>query len=139
MNTDKNQRDKGTMSSELNREEINQFTEKIIACVYRVSNTLGSGFLEKVYENALAIELRNNGVKVEQQHPIKVFYDGQAVGDFAADLLVEGCVIVELKAVRTFDDVHSAQCLNYLKATGLTICLLVNFGRPRVEIKRLVL
>ena len=139
MNTDKIQRDNGLNSSESNREEINQLTEKIIACVYRVSNTLGSGFLEKVYENALAIELRNNGLKVEQQHPIKVFYDGQTVGDFAADLLVESCVIVELKAVRILDDVHSAQCLNYLKATGLKICLLVNFGRPRVEIKRLVL
>jgi len=127
------------MSSESNQVEINQLTEKIIACVYRVSNTLGSGFLEKVYENALAIELRNNGLKVEQQHPIKVYYDGQAVGDFAADLLVESSVIVELKAVRTFDDVHSAQCLNYLKATNLKLCLLVNFGRPRVEIKRLVL
>ena len=127
------------MSSESNQVEIYQLTEKIIACVYRVSNTLGSGFLEKVYENALAIELRNNGLKVEQQHPIKVYYDGQAVGDFAADLLVESSVIVELKAVRTFDDVHSAQCLNYLKATNLKLCLLVNFGRPRVEIKRLVL
>ena len=139
MNTDKTQRDNGSMSSESNREGINQLTEKLIACNYRVSNTLGSGFLEKVYENALAIELRNNGLKVQQQHPIKVFYDGQAVGDFAADLLVESCVIVELKAVRTFDDVHSAQCLNYLKATNLKLCLLVNFGRPRVEIKRLVL
>ena len=139
MNTDKIKRDNGSNSSESNREEINQLTEKIIACVYRVSNTLGSGFLEKVYENALAIELRNNGLKVEQQHPIKVYYDGQAVGDFAADLLVESCVIVELKAVRTFNDVHSAQCLNYLKATNLKLCLLVNFGRPRVEIKRLVL
>ena len=139
MNTDRIQGDKGSMSSESNQVEINQLTEKIIACIYRVSNTLGSGFLEKVYENALAIELRNNGVKVVQQHPIKVLYDGQAVGDFAADLLVENCVIVELKAVRTLDDVHSAQCLNYLKATGLKICLLVNFGRPRVEIKRLVL
>ena len=139
MNTDKIERDNGSNSSESNREEINQLTEKLIACIYRVSNTLGSGFLEKVYENALAIELRNNGLKVEQQHPIKVFYDGQAVGDFAADLLVESCVIVELKAVRTFEAVHSAQCLNYLKATGLKICLLVNFGRPRVEIKRLVL
>ena len=127
------------MSSESNQVEINQLTEKIIACVYRVSNTLGSGFLEKVYENALAIELRNNGLKVEQQHPFKVYYDGQAVGDFAADLLVESCVIVELKAVRTFDDFHSAQCLNYLKATSLKLCLLVNLGRPRVEIKRLVL
>ena len=70
---------------------------------------------------------------------IKVFYDGQAVGDFAAHLLVDSGVIVELKAVRTLDDVHSAQCLNYLKATGLKICLLVNFGRPRVDIRRLVL
>ena len=139
MNTDKIQGDKGSMSSESNQVEINQLTEKIIACVYRVSNTLGSGFLEKVYENALAIELRNNGLKVEQQHPIKVYYAGQAVGDFAADLLVEGCVIVELKAVRAFEDVHSAKCLNYLKATSLKLCLLVNFGRPRVEIKRLVL
>ena len=139
MNTDRIQGDKGSMSSESNQVEINQLTEKIIACVYRVSNTLGSGFLEKVYENALAIELRNNGLKVEQQHPIKVFYDGQAVGDFAVDLLVESRVIVELKAVRIFDDVHSAQCLNYLKATNLKLCLLVNFGRPRVEIKRLVL
>ena len=139
MNTDKIQRDNGLNSSESNREEINQLTEKIIACVYRVSNTLGSGFLEKVYENALAIELSNYGLKVEQQHPIKVYYAGQAVGDFAADLLVEGCVIVELKAVRTFEDVHSAQCLNYLKATNLKLCLLVNFGRPRVETKRLVL
>ena len=127
------------MSPASHQGEFDQLTEKIIACVYRVSNTLGSGFLEKVYENALAIELRKSGLTVEQQHPIKVFYDGQVVGDFAADLLIESCVIVELKAARTFEDVHSAQCLNYLKATGLKICLLVNFGRPRVEIKRLVL
>ena len=121
------------------RSEINRITEKIIACVYRVGNTLGSGFLEKVYENALAIELRKNGLKVEQQHPIKVFYNNEPVGDFAADLLVEDSVVVELKSARALDDVHSAQCLNYLKATGLTVCLLVNFGRPRVEIKRLIL
>ena len=107
------------MSSESNQEGINQLTEKIIACVFHVSNTVGSGFLEKVYENPMVIELRNNGLKVTQQHPIKVFYNSQAVGDFAADLLVGSCVIVELKAVRTLDDVHSAQCLNYLKATGL--------------------
>ena len=127
------------MTSEERRSEINRVTERIITCVYRVSNTLGSGFLEKVYENALAIELRKNGLKVEQQHPIRVFYSSEPVGDFAADLLVEDCVIVELKAARSLDDIHSAQCLNYLKATGLTICLLVNFGRPRVEIKRLIL
>ena len=127
------------MTSEERRSEINLITERIITCVYRVSNTLGSGFLEKVYENALAIELRKNELKVEQQHPIRVFYNSEPVGDFAADLLVEDCVIVELKAARSLDDIHSAQCLNYLKATRLTICLLVNFGRPRVVIKRLIL
>ena len=121
------------------RSEINGVTERIIACVYRVSNTLGSGFLEKVYENALAIELRNNGLRVEQQHPIRVMYNNDPVGDFAADLLVEDCVIVELKSARMLDDVHSAQCLNYLKATDVKVCLLVNFGRSRAEVKRIVL
>lgn len=121
------------------RAEINRITEKIIACVFRVSNTLGSGFLEKVYENALAIELRKNGLKIEQQHAIRVFYNNEPVGDFAADLFVEDCVIVELKSARTLDDIHSAQCLNYLKATGVTVCLLVNFGKPRAEVKRIVL
>jgi GxxExxY protein len=123
---------------EHDRSYINEVTEGIITCAYRVSNTLGSGFLEKVYENALAIELRKNRLKVEQQHPIRVFYDNQPVGDFAADLLVEDCVIVELKSARMLDEVYSAQCLNYLKATGLKICLLLNFGRPRAEVKRFV-
>ena len=121
------------------RLEINRITEKIINCVYRVSNTLGSGFLEKVYENALAIELRKNGLRVEQQHPIIVFYDNNLVGDFVADLLVEDSVLVEMKAAKTLDEVHSAQCMNYLKATGLKVCLLVNFGRPRADVKRIVL
>ena len=120
------------------RSEINRITERIINCAYRVSNTLGSGFLEKVYENALAIELRKNGLRVEQQRPIKVFYEKSLVGDFVADLLVEDSVIVELKAAKTVDEVHSAQCMNYLKATGLKICLLVNFGRPQAQIKRIV-
>ena len=119
--------------------KINQVTERIIACVFRVGNTLGCGFLEKVYENALTIELRQNGFKVEQQHLIRVFYHNEPVGDFAADLLIEDCVIVELKSARMLDDVHAAQCLNYLKATGLKVCLLVNFGKPRAEIKRIVL
>ena len=119
--------------------ETNRITEKIIACVYRVSNTLGSGFLEKVYENALAIELLVNDLGVAQQYPIKVFYDKQAVGDFVTDLLVEDRVIVEVKAVKALDEVHSAQCMNYLKATGFRICLLINFGKPRAEIKRVVL
>jgi GxxExxY protein len=128
-----------SVHQEDHRSEINRLTEKIITCVYRVSNTLGSGFLEKVYENALAIELRQNGLKAEQQRPIRVLYANQPVGDFAADLLVEDSVIVELKSARVLDVVHSAQCVNYLKATGLKLCLLVNFGRPRVEVKRIVL
>ena len=121
------------------RLEINRITERIINCAYRVSNTLGSGFLEKVYENALAIELRQNGLRVEQQYSIKVLYNNNPVGDFVADLLVEDRVIVEIKAAKTLDEVHSAQCMNYLKATGLKVCLLVNFGRPRVDVKRIVL
>jgi len=119
--------------------ELNRVTEKIIGCVHRVSNTLGTGFLEKVYENAMVIELRKAGLKVEQQHPIKVLYDGTVVGEYAADLWVEECVIVELKAVKALDEVHSAQCLNYLKATGIKVCLLVNFGKPRADIRRIVL
>jgi len=121
------------------RSKINSTTERIIACVYRVSNTLGAGFLEKVYENALAIELRRSGIKAEQQHAIRVFYADQPVGDFSADLLVEESVIVELKSARILDEVHSAQCLNYLKATGLKVCLLVNFGKARADVKRIVL
>ena len=119
--------------------ELNQITERIIGCVHRVSNTLGSGFLEKVYENALLIELGHCGLRAEQQHPIKVFYNNSLVGEFAADILVDNCVIVELKAVKILDDVHTAQCLNYLKATGMRICLLVNFGKPRADIKRIIL
>jgi GxxExxY protein len=87
----------------------------------------------------LTIELRQNGLKVEQQYPIRVFYNSEPVGEFTADLLIDDCVIVELKSARKLDDVHSAQCLNYLKATGLNVCLLVNFGKPRAEIKRIVL
>lgn len=116
----------------------NQVTEKIIACAYKVSNTLGSGFLEKVYENALVHELRKAGLDVEQQYPIPVLYDGILIGDYCADLLVEKRIILELKTVETLTDIHMAQCLNYLKATGLHICLLINFHHPKVQIKRIV-
>ena len=119
-------------------ESFNPITEKIIGCAYTVSNALGAGFLEKVYENALAHELRKAGLKVQQQHPIQVRYDGIVVGDYVADLFIEDCILVELKAVKALDEIHQAQCLNYLKATGLRLCLLINFGKTRVEIKRLV-
>jgi GxxExxY protein len=120
------------------REELDRITERIIGCAQKVSNVLGCGFLEKVYENALVIEVRKSGLVAEQQHDVAVCYGGQIVGQYTADLLVEGSVIVELKAVSALDEVHRAQCLNYLKATGLSVCLLINFGKPRLEIKRIV-
>ena len=116
---------------------LNDITEKVIGCAYTVGNSLGCGFLEKIYENALKIELTKAGLLVEQQYPITVLYDGQKVGEYVADLLVEREVIVETKAVKRIEDIHIAQCLNYLKATGLKVCLLINFGNTRVEVKRL--
>jgi GxxExxY protein len=97
---------------------------------------LAAASLEKVYENALVHELRKNGLNAEQQHSINVMYDGVVVGEFFADILVVDTVIVELKATKEHDDVFTAQCLNYLKATGKPICLLLNFGKPRLDIKR---
>jgi len=127
------------MNADKRRSDLDRLTEKIIGCAYTVGNTLGCGFLEKIYENALALELRKAGLTTVQQHGIQVLYDGVVVGEYVADLLVEGIVLVELKAVKALDDIHAAQCLNYLKATGIQICLLINFGRPRVEVKRLIL
>jgi GxxExxY protein len=118
--------------------EHDELTQIIIGCAYKVSNALGSGFVEKVYENALAHEVYKSGLKVQQQYQIKVFYDGLVVGEFAPDLLVAEKVLVELKAVRELDEIHMAQAMNYLKASGLQICLLINFGKPKVEIRRLV-
>ncbi len=120
------------------KESLNAAVERIIGCALIVSNTLGAGFLERVYENALAHELRKTGLAVARQHRVQVFYDGVVVGDYAVDLLVEASIIVELKAVRVLDRIHTAQCLNYLKATGFRLGLLLNFGNPRLEIRRLV-
>ena len=119
--------------------ERDPVTTRIIGCAFRVSNELGPGFLEKVYENALTHELRKEGLSVIQQQGIEVHYDGVVVGTFVADLLVEREVLVELKAVRDLDDSHLAQGLNYLKATGLRTCLLINFGRPKIQIRRLMM
>jgi GxxExxY protein len=118
--------------------DLNEITESIIGCSYAVAKILGCGFVEKVYENALVIEMTKKGLQFQQQYPFKVYYNTHIVGEFIADLLVEGKVLVELKAVKEFDNVHFAQCLNYLKATSLEICLLINFGKPRVEIKRII-
>ena len=115
-----------------------ELTETIIGCAYTVANTLGNGFLEKVYENALAHELKKRGLQVEQQTAIPVYYDQAIVGEYLADLLVEGNVLIELKAMKGVEDIHKAQCIHYLKATGLAICLLINFGTPKIQIKRIV-
>ena len=117
---------------------MNQTTEEAIGCAFRAANVPGCGFLEKVYEKALAIELKKAGLNVEQQAPVKVWQEGAVVGEYFADLLVKGRVPVELKAVRAFDEMHMAQCLNYLKATRLKVRLLINFGTPRIGVKRVV-
>ena len=117
---------------------LNDTTETIMGCAYRVSNILGSGFLEKVYENALAIEVKKAGLSVVQQARIEVTYEGHVVGEYCADLLVEASVIVEFKAAKALDEVNMAQCLNYLKATDLRLCLLLNFGKPKLVIRRIV-
>ncbi|HUT75435.1 MAG TPA: GxxExxY protein [Armatimonadota bacterium] len=126
------------MDADARRQELDETTDRVIGCALKVGNALGCGFLEKIYENALALELEKAGLSPQQQQAVAVYYDGKPVGDFVADLLVEGRVVVELKAAKALDDVHMAQCLDYLKATGLTVCLLINFGKPKVEVKRIV-
>jgi GxxExxY protein len=112
-------------------------TQQIIAASFKVLNTLGAGFLEKVYENALSFELRRNGLPVDNQKIIRISYEGTIVGEYQADLVVNTKVIVECKATRNLDAVHQAQLMNYLKASGIRLGLLLNFGRPKLEYKRL--
>ena len=119
--------------------ELNEITYKINGAVFEVNRILGPGFLEKVYENALLKELKRQGLKAENQVPIKVYYKEESVGEYFADLLVEDKVIVELKTAKRIEKIHEAQLLNYLNATGIQIGLLVNFRHPKAEIKRLVL
>ena len=110
-------------------------TGKIIQCFYKVNNTLGYGFLEKVYENALKIELIKMGLKVEQQKNIRVHYDGTEVGNYFADLIVNDVVIIELKAAESLCEEHEIQLINYLKATKIEVGLLLNFGK-KAEFRR---
>jgi GxxExxY protein len=114
-----------------------EVTEKVIGAFFKVYNTLGYGFAEKVYENSLVIELKKSGLQVEQQKSITVYYEENNVGEYFADILVNGVVILELKAVRHLLDEHEAQLLNYLKATTVEVGLLVNFG-PKAEHRRKV-
>ncbi len=118
--------------------KFEDITEKIIKAAYSVYNTLGFGFLESVYEKSLILELKANGLNTESQKAIEVFYRSEKVGDFFTDILVEGKIIVELKSVRKLIEIHEVQLVNYLKATGLEVGLLINFGEKNVQVKRKV-
>jgi GxxExxY protein len=113
-----------------------ELTDKILEACFQVSNELGTGFLEAVYQNALVIVLREKGLRVESEFPLSVSFHGQKIGSYYADLYVESKVIVELKAISALAEVHKAQLINYLKATGTDVGLLVNFGNPRLEYRR---
>lgn len=119
--------------------DLNEITYRINAAIFEVNQVLGSGFLEKVYENAMMLELKERGLKAERQVPVKVSYKGREVGDYLADIVVEDRIILELKAVSSLERIHEAQILNYLKATGYKIGLLVNFTHTKAEIKRFIL
>ena len=118
--------------------EHKELTEKIIGCAYRVYNRMGLGFLESVYEKCMIIELRKVGPDTESQKPIRVQYDGEVVGDFVADILVNDTVILALKSVRKLVEAHEVQLVNYLVATGKLVGLLINFGETRIDVKRKV-
>lgn len=120
------------------KDRLDAITHEILGAAFAVGSGLGAGFVEKVYENALVHEMRKRGLSVKRQVAFKVRYDGVVVGEFVADLLVEDEVLVELKVVQRFDPVHLAQCLNYLTASGLHLCLLVNFASGHVVWRRVV-
>jgi GxxExxY protein len=113
-------------------------TERVIAAILEVSNTLGAGFLEKVYERALLRELALRGIQATAQASFAIDYKGQHIGEYYSDILVEGVLVIELKCVERLANEHTAQCLNYLRASGRSVCLLVNFQRPKVEWRRIV-
>jgi len=111
-------------------------TEKILSSCFEVSNELGAGFLESVYQNALLIVFHEMGLRVEREFPITIEFHGKVIGQYCADMLVEGKIILELKAVSALTDVHKAQLINYLKATGIEVGMLINFGNPKLEYRR---
>ena len=123
----------------MNADELDLLTERVLGAVFDVSNTLGAGFLEKVYERALLRELGFRGIRAAAQVSFRVTYKGHYVGEYFADILVEDELVIELKCVERLLNEHTAQCLNYLRASGRTVCLLVNWQRPKVEWKRVVL
>ncbi|MDR1192459.1 MAG: GxxExxY protein [Verrucomicrobiales bacterium] len=116
--------------------EYEQLTGVIIGCAMKVHSALGPGFLESVYQKALAHELQRSGLRVASEYPVAVWYEGVKAGDFSADLLVEDCVLLELKANQTLSPANEAQLVNYLTATKIEIGLLLNFGAVKLEFKR---
>jgi GxxExxY protein len=125
------------MNTDKEKTLLADVSEKVIGCCYEVGNVLGSGFLESVYENALSVEMTNREVAHQRQVPVEVQYKGTPVGRYQPDFLVESKLVVEIKALNELTKQHQAQVLNYLKATGLEVGLLINFGAPRVQVKRL--
>ncbi len=116
--------------------KFNDITKIIIGCAFDVINELGAGFLESVYEKALCFALEEKGLSISRQQPIRVFFRNKCVGEFYADIVVNGKIIIELKAVKKIIPEHQAQIINYLNATGIEVGLLINFGNPRLEYKR---
>ena len=122
----------------MNTYKHHEVTEKIIGAAYKVHNILGYGFLEKVYQNSLIIELRKSGFSVEDEKPIIVYYQGEIVGKYIADIIVDNKVLLEIKAIKELSEFHEAQIVNYLKATRIEVGLLINFGRS-VNVKRRIM
>ena len=120
-------------------EDVADFVRFVLGAVFEVSNTLGAGFLEKVYERALLIELAARGIQATAQTSLAVTYKGRTIGEYFADILVEDVLVIELKCVEHLANEHMAQCLNYLRASGRSLCLLINFQKPKVEWKRIIL
>jgi len=120
------------------RASLEALVETVVGAAYEVSNVLGAGFLEKVYERALLQELSSRGLRATTQTPFPIAYKGHNIGTYSADLVVEGRLLVEVKCVEQFSNEHLAQCINYLKASGLHLALLINFRRPKVEWRRVV-
>jgi GxxExxY protein len=117
---------------------LDTLTERVLGAIFEVSNTLGAGFLEKVYQRALLHELHLRGIRATAEVSVQVIYKGHSMGEYFADILVEDELVIELKCAERFSSEHTAQCLNYLRASGRTVCLLVNFQKPKVERKRIV-
>ena len=115
-----------------------ELSQRVIGCAFEVSNTLGAGFFEKVYEKALCIELEKAGLEYLCQKPVLIKYKNFLIGEYIADIIVEGRLLLELKALSSLCREHEAQLINYLKATGLSVGLLLNFGRPKLGIKRMI-